>query len=90
MRWRKQTHLCYLEKGSSWVANAGLYKGTAPGHTTPNPFILSVWCAGSRQERAAALRQNSRSYPTGDEGKGASPRAPRGDEIALRHSRGCC
>lgn len=50
MTWKKQTHLCYLEKkkGSSWVANAGLCKGTALGDTTLNPFILSVQSAGSR------------------------------------------
>lgn len=78
MRWRKQTHLCHLEKKkgpSWWVVNAALCKGTALGHITPNPFILFLQCAGSQRERAAVLRQNSRSEPT-RKGKQQGPEHP--------------
>ena len=69
-RWKKQTHLCHLEKkkGSSWVTNAGLCKGTyvmvypqsATKHHTaapslPVPAPCSWWDGEENRER----RQNS-------------------------------
>lgn len=62
MRWKKQTHLCHLEKKKGprwWVVNAGLCKGTALGHNTkPLHFVSSVcWKPMGKSSSSEAEQQ---------------------------------